>query len=645
VGSYANGLEPPVENAEERALTDKPALNDRLLRALRTWSGQHPERPALMARGEPAVLRVIAPLAFLVIAAIIVSTGLGYVLARQADDYVEAEHRRALSGAIEALQAISPNFARVEPRLIEVLERASGLKGLKFESEPAGAGREVQSMLDRNGRIVGWFSWEPERSATAMMNRILPVAGFVALGLAGFAALAMWQLGRLGLKLAESEQRVQKLEYEDGLTGLPNHRHFFELFDEAIATRQGTEQLAFAMLDLDGFDEVNEALGYAGGDEVLIEIGKRLREALTPSTMIARLGGDEFALMVSGKNADVALFVVDSVRQALAHPIWMNQVVQISASIGLALAPRDGSTRDELTRRADLALRTAKRRGRGAVVAFASEMEAEFQERRFIKREAARALAARSFDLHYQPIVAAEGGAIAGVEALLRWDHPARGMIPPALFVPVAEEAGLMDRLGEFVLRRAVSDAARWPDLYVSVNLSPVQVRDRAFIEVVAAVLKETGFEPSRLVLEMTEGVLIDNPDETTARLLELRALGVRLALDDFGSGYSSLRYLQTLPFDKLKVDRSFVAALDQSANGGVIIEAIVALGRALGMDVVIEGVETEEQRVLLRLAGCNEMQGYLFAKPTPREDIDRLLAAKRTPEGGRAPARVMIGQ
>jgi EAL domain-containing protein (putative c-di-GMP-specific phosphodiesterase class I) len=198
-----------------------------------------------------------------------------------------------------------------------------------------------------------------------------------------------------------------------------------------------------------------------------------------------------------------------------------------------------------------------------------------------------------------------------------------------------------MDRLGEFALRRAIADAARWPDLYVSVNLSPVQVRDRGFIDLVSLVLKETGFEPARLVLEMTETVLIENPDETAARLQELRALGVRLALDDFGSGYSSLSYLQKLPFDKLKVDRSFVTALDQSANGGVIIQAIVTLGRALGMAVVIEGVETEEQRVLLRLAGCNEMQGYLFARPAAREAIDRLVeAATTTPEAARVPLR-----
>jgi diguanylate cyclase (GGDEF)-like protein len=479
-----------------------------------------------------------------------------------------------------------------------------------------------------------------------MMNRILPVAALVAVGLAGFAALAIWQLSQLGHRLAKSEQHVQKLEYQDVLTGLPNHNHFFALLDQAMAKRQGNEHLAFATLDLDGFDEINDALGYAGGDEVLTELGKRLRDAITPSTLIARLGSDEFALMVTGKNAEVAEFVIETVREALARPIWLNQVVQVGASVGLAVAPRDGATRDELTRRADLALRTAKRRGRGTVVAFASEMEAEFQEQRFIKREAARTLAARGFDVHYQPIVAADGGAIAGVEALLRWEHPTRGMIPPAQFVPVVEEAGLMDQVGEFVLRRAVSDAARWDGLYVSVNLSPVQVRDRGFIDVVAAVLQESGFPPSRLVLEMTEGVLIENPEETTARLLELRALGVQLALDDFGSGYSSLRYLQTLPFDKLKIDRSFVAALDKSANGGVIIQAIVALGRALGMGVVIEGIETEQQRVLLRLAGCNEMQGYLFAKPAPREEITRLLeAAKPAPATPRTAASGPMNQ
>jgi diguanylate cyclase (GGDEF)-like protein len=607
-----------------------PALRERLQKALHALSGRHPQRLAATRASEPAVLRLIAPLAILVFAAIVVCTGLAYMLAKQADDFLEAQHRQALAGAVEALQAVSPDLAHVEPKLILVLERASGLKDLKFEPEPNGRGRDVQSMLDRKGRIVGWFSWEPERPATAMMNRLLPLAASIALGLVGFAALAMWQLGRLGFQLAKSEQHAQRLEFEDLLTGLPNHNHFFGLLDQAVAARQGEETLAFAVLDLDNFDEVNDALGYAGGDEVLAEVAKRLLESLPQAAVLGRLGSDEFALLIAGVDPEVALAAADALRRALVRPFWINQLVQVSVSIGLAIAPRDGITRDELTRRADLALRTAKRRGRATVLSFDVEMEAEFHDRRFIKREVARALAAQAFDLHYQPIVKADGAAIAGVEALLRWNHPSRGFVPPSVFVSVAEEAGLMDRLGALALRRAISDAARWPELYVSVNLSPVQVRDRSLPGLVASILNETGFDPSRLMLEMTESVLIDDPGETRQRLEQLRALGVRLALDDFGSGYSSLSYLQKLPFDKLKVDRSFVTALDQSANGGVIIQAIVALGRALGMGVVVEGVETEEQRVLLRLAGCNEMQGYLFAKPTTREGIDRLLATGR---------------
>jgi diguanylate cyclase (GGDEF)-like protein len=586
---------------------------------------------AARKRAQSAVLRLIGPLALAVVVALIVCTGLAYVLALQADDYFEAQHRQALAGAVEALQALSPDLAKVEPKLIRVLERASGLKELRFETEPAGKGRDVQSMLDSKGRIIGWFSWQPERPATALMTKLLPVAAAIALGLVGFAALAIWQLGRLGFQLARSEQYARKLEHQDLLTGLPNHDRFFEIFDEAISNRRPEELLGVAVLDLDGFDEINDALGYAGGDEVLAELGARLREGLPPDAVVARMGSDEFALLISASELQIVHDVTETVRHSIIRPIWINQIVQLGVSIGVAVAPHDGRVRDALTRRADLALRSAKQRARGTAVFFAADIEAEFQERRFIKRELARALTARAFDMHYQPIVKANGGDIVGVEALLRWNHPVRGFVPPSLFVPVAEEAGLMHRLGEFALRRAVADAARWDGLYVCVNLSPIQVRSRALVDLVSAVLKETGFEPSRLVLEMTEGVLIENPDEINARLRELRGLGVQLALDDFGSGYSSLGYLQKLPFDKLKIDRSFVLALNESANGGVIIQAIVTLGRALGMGVVIEGVETEEQRVLLRLAGCSEMQGYLFAKPAPAAEIDRLIEAPRS--------------
>jgi EAL domain-containing protein (putative c-di-GMP-specific phosphodiesterase class I) len=248
-------------------------------------------------------------------------------------------------------------------------------------------------------------------------------------------------------------------------------------------------------------------------------------------------------------------------------------------------------------------------------------------EQQFLRRELARALKTQTFEVHYQPIVAAAGARINGVEALLRWTHPERGAISPAVFVPVAEQMGVMDELGAFVLNRALDDAKAWPDIYVSVNLSPLQVRDRKIVDVVRNALASSGIAPSRLVLEITEGVLIDNPQEMLKRIEELRSLGVRIALDDFGSGYSSLGYLQRFAFDKLKIDRSFVSALGRSPNAAVIIQAIVALGRALEVTIVVEGVETEEQRVLLRLAGCDEMQGFLFARPAPAATIARLTA------------------
>ena len=382
-------------------------------------------------------------------------------------------------------------------------------------------------------------------------------------------------------------------------------------------------------MDLGGFDEMKEAIGDAGEDEVLTEIANRLRRDVPDGVLIARLRGDKFGLVMRAASVEEALAVVQTTRDAISRAIWVDQVVQVSANAGLAIAPRDGdNARGPHAPRRPRAARRQAARPRAHHAVLATTMEGDFDERRFIKRELSKAMATRSFEVHYQPIVRADGGAIVGVESLLRWNHPNRGYIPPSLFVPVAEDAGLMDQLGAFVLRRALADAARWPDLYVAVNLSPVQVRDRRFIDLVREVLAETKTDPARVVLEITEGVLIDDPLTAKARLEDLRRIGVQLALDDFGSGYSSLAYLQQLPFDKLKIDRGFVAALDQSANTGVIIQAIVTLGRALGMSVLIEGVETEEQRVLLRLAGCNEMQGFLFAKPVSAEEIDRMLAA-----------------
>ena len=321
-----------------------------------------------------------------------------------------------------------------------------------------------------------------------------------------------------------------------------------------------------------------------------------------------------------------------------AQPIYLDQTWQISAGIGFAQAPQDGTTGDELSRHAALALRAAKRGGRGSLRRFVPQIHQEHSERRFYLRELEDAVERKAFDVHYQPVVAADGGGIVGVEALARWTHPTRGAIAPAIFIPLAEESGLMNRLGEIVLRRALADGARWQNLFVAVNLSPVQMRSRGLVDLIGALMAETGMPASRLVLEVTEGILIDNPRETQAKLEALRALGVSTALDDFGTGYSSLSYLQKFPFDRLKIDQAFVASLGTAGTTGAIIHAVVTLGHALGMKVLAEGIETDEQRVLLRLAGCDEMQGFLFAKPCPAAAIDEVLA--RPPAARSGPRR-----
>jgi diguanylate cyclase (GGDEF)-like protein len=467
----------------------------------------------------------------------------------------------------------------------------------------------------------------------------------IAAGLLGFAGLALWQLNRLGRLLVRSEQAAHRLAHEDPTTGLSNQRRLLSTLDEALSARREGEVVGFAIIEIGGLDELKETLGSGDDDDFFAEIAERLRAAMPRHTAIGRLRGGWFGLVITAGGAQAAIAIAKAAREACSRAFWLNQVVELSANVGLAIAPGDGTTRGVLRHRADLALRAARRRGRGVVAVFSLDMEAEFEEQSFIKRELARALETRALDVHYQPIVKADSGAIVGVEALLRWRHPIRGDIPPAVFTRVAEAAGLMDQIGEFVLRRALTDAGRWPHLYVAVNLSPVQVRDPRLIDLLSAVLDDTKIAPSRVVLEMTEKILVDDPLTAKVRLEQLHAIGVKLGLDDFGAGYSSLAYLQQLPFDRLKIDRGFVAALDHSANAGVVIQAIAALGRALGLAVLIEGVETGEQQVLLRLAGCNEMQGFLFAKPCPRQEIDRLVAGEAVATAQPAPQRRTLGQ
>ena len=559
--------------------------------------------------------------------AMIVFAAIGFAVTQLGESRLQAEQHAALRLALDEFGGASGDVGQFDDARLRLIERRAGVTDLRFDAAPTpDAGRELQSLHDARGRIVGWFSWMADSAHFRAMDRLWALLAAVGAALALCAVLAVRGLQALLRSLESSTETVRKLTRQDELTSLPNHRVMIESLADALL-RRGSGIVVFALIDLDGFRDVNDTLGRAAGDTVLLNIAERLRAGLPVGALFGRFEDDEFAVIVSSDDLRTATVLTEALRSSLLRPIFIDRMWQIAAGIGIAQAPEDGMTGEELMRRASLALRAAKREGRGKARRFEPQIEAEYAERRSLLRELETAISLQAFDVHYQPVVAASGGAIVGVEALLRWTHPTRGAIAPSVFIPLAEQSGLMSQLGEIVLRRALSDGARWKGLSVAVNLSPLQIRDPWLVDLVSAIMAETGIAPSRVVLEVTEGILIDNPQDAQTRLQALRALGVSIALDDFGTGYSSLSYLQKFPFDQLKIDRAFVASLGASGNTGAIIQSIVTLGHALGMKVLAEGIENDEQRVLLRLAGCDEMQGYLFARPGPAAEIDKALA------------------
>ena len=591
------------------------------------WAARRSGAPKPHAARDVAASRLTSFALLGLAAAMMACAVAGFAVTVREDARLAAGRYAALQVALNEFHAAFGDGDRFDEAQIRFLQRRSGLTDLRFDADAAGtAGREQQSLHDAQGRILGWLSWAPDRGLIRALIWLWGFAGVFAVALAGCAVLAAGSIRRLVRALAASLRSIRTLTSEDALTGLPNHRAMLERLAAALAGRR-SGIVVLALIDLDGFREVNQTQGRAGGDALLKDIAERLKSGLPPGALLGRFEDDEFAVVVRTDEAATATTLAEILGAALARPHISERMWQVSAGIGIAQAPADGDTAEELSRRAGLALRAAKRAGRGMVRHFQPPIEVAFNERLFIRRELESAISARALDVHYQPVVAAAGGGIVAVEALLRWTHPERGAIAPSVFIPLAEESGLMNELGEFVLRRALTDGARWPSLSVAVNLSPVQIRDRRLIDRVVAVLAETGIDPARVILELTEGVLIEDPHETLLRLEALRGLGVRIALDDFGTGYSSLSYLQRFPFTQLKIDRAFVASLGSTGNAGAIIQSIVTLGHALGMKVLAEGVETDEQRVLLRLAGCDEMQGFLFAKPRPAAAIDKVLA------------------
>jgi diguanylate cyclase (GGDEF)-like protein len=412
----------------------------------------------------------------------------------------------------------------------------------------------------------------------------------------------------------------------DPLTGLPNRLHLRERLEDALVEVETSDgACAVLLVDLDRFKPVNDTLGHAIGDALLAKVAERLSATLRPCDTVARIGGDEFVVVQRGvtdleETQVLARRIVDLIGRTY---MIEGQLLTIGASVGVAVAPRDGTDADRLLKCADLALYRAKLEGRGAFRFFEAEMDARMQARRRLELDIRQALGRREFSLHYQPQLNLENDRVTGCEALLRWNHPERGMVPPGEFISLAEEIGLIVPIGEWVIRQACRDAATWPSaINVAVNVSPAQFKGDRLVEVIVSALASSGLAASRLEIEITEGVLLQENERTLRTLHRLRALGIRVSMDDFGTGYSSLSYLRSFPFDKIKIDRSFVADITQKPDGDAVIRAIAGLGRSLGMTTVAEGVETEDQMRRIRAEGCTDVQGYLVSRPIPAQAL-----------------------
>jgi diguanylate cyclase (GGDEF)-like protein len=425
------------------------------------------------------------------------------------------------------------------------------------------------------------------------------------------------------------EQRLNYLAHHDALTGLANRVLLRERLEAALKDIERGENLAVLCLDLDHFKTINDTLGHLVGDELLKQVATRLRACVRETDLVARMGGDEFAVLQFGAAqpggaTNLATRIIDVL--AKPHEIDGKQVMS-GASLGLAVAPADGRDPDQLLKYADLALYRAKGDGRGVCRFFEAEMDRSMHQRRQLELDLRDALGKGQFELHYQPILDLSSNEVRGLEALIRWNHPQRGRISPAEFIPLAEETGLIVPIGEWVLRAACAEGARWPDnVEVAVNVSPIQFRTPGLVKNVFSALTAAGLPPHRLELEITETILLQDSEATLAMLHQLRALGVRIAMDDFGTGYSSLSYFRSFPFDKIKIDRSFVQGLSEGRSSLAILRAIASLADSLKITTTVEGVETEEQLAKIRNEGITQVQGFLVSPPRPAAELEHLI-------------------
>ena len=481
-----------------------------------------------------------------------------------------------------------------------------------------------------DGAQAGYLSWTTQRPGHVLLNVILPLVAFGVICVALLAAGMLKRLKKSSNELAERELQSRHDSRHDALSGLPNRPHFAERLQDILNARDAApkdQHVFVAYVDIDRFKDINDTLGHHAGDELIKAVANRLADMMRQDTLLARYGGDEFAILWIAKGPNAANALADRIKNLFASRFEIaGQSLRITASAGIATAVEETSTADDLMRQADIALYEAKAEGRDRAVFFSADMANRVEERLSIESELRIALDADHLRLNYQPIISCDTGRIAGVEALLRWRHPVRGEIAPGIFVPIAEQSGLMPALGEWVLRRAMKDCSLWPDIQVSVNLSPVQFRQVDLQALLGRLTREYQIDPRQFVLEITEGVLMESSDRTSRTLDAVHAMGFKTALDDFGTGYSSLAYLCNFRFDKIKIDRAFVAGMSKSESYNKIVNAVISLGKGLGMEIVAEGVETETEVNIMTALGCTELQGYYFSKPIEAADMCRLM-------------------
>jgi diguanylate cyclase (GGDEF)-like protein len=510
-------------------------------------------------------------------------------------------------------------------------------------------GEHALALTSGRGQRVGFLVWHPDRPGRAVWASMAPSAALaLAALLAALAALiisvaklmrkdaeSLSHLATAHLELQAKEAQAHHLAYHDSLTGLPNRALFHSMVDQKVAEGTGAPPAAILLIDLDRFKQVNDTLGHLGGDLLIQQVSARLQALIGPDDVVARLGGDEFAILLHAASsqtsfADVADVIVAAVREPFTI---LGKSVFIGASIGIASHPASSTDRAELMRMADIAMYRVKAEGRDGYRFFSEDMDDSAKLRRGIEQDLREAIEQNhGLSVHYQPQMDATGTQVIGLEALLRWQHPALGPLSPAAFVPVAEETGLIRELGKFVLRDACVVANEWPDISIAVNLSPVQFRVRELATEIIEIVRTAGAEPSQIELEVTESILLDDDEVVRNALGHLRSAGFRIALDDFGTGYSSLSYLSKFEVDKIKIDRSFTSRLGEADDAAAIIHAVVRLGHAMGLSVSAEGVETREQRAFLEDAGCNELQGFLFSQAVPAADLTKLMRHSHRP-------------